>query len=266
MLLGASLASAQDLPPDANAGTPSSNAPPIVSAPLPTAAPPVPLPSPPPAPTQTPAISAAAATVAVAAPSADDHDRFIGHAAIGYLGVSALPIAASGTGTSVPQSGTVNAPVIGIRYWFGDSVGLDVGVGLGIQTGSEAPSSYGYAFHAGVPLALAHASHYVFEIVPEATVGFTTGTIISTSGSSDATVGGFLLKVGARAGAELHFGFIGIPQLALQAGIGLYLRRETISWSQNGVSSSGTSTLLTTSVNESPWGIFTDSLSALYYF
>jgi hypothetical protein len=217
-------------------------------------------------PTATPAAPVVSVTAVAAGPSVDEHDKFVGHAAIGYLGVSALPIAASGDGTSVPQSGTVNAPVVGIRYWFGDSVGLDAGVGLGIQTGSEAPSSYGFAFHAGVPLALAHASHYVFEIVPEATVGFTTGTITSTAGLGDATVGGFLLKVGARAGAELHFGFIGIPQLALQAGIGLYLRRETISWSQSGVSSTGTSTLVTTSVNDSPWGIFTDSLTALYYF
>ena len=34
---------------------------------------------------------------------------------------------------------------------------------------------------------------------------------------------GLLFNIGARVGAELHFGFIGVPELALQASIGVYL-------------------------------------------
>jgi hypothetical protein len=262
--LAARSASAQESP----AGTPGELSPPspapVVAPPPPPAPPSIAAPAPEPAPIETTTLHSAPPTGS--AEPADDHLKFVRHLAIGYQGVSALPIAASGGPTSLPQIGTVNAPVIGIRYWFRDAVGLDLGFGLAAQTGSEQPVSYGFAFHAGLPLALAHAAHYVFEVVPEATIGFTTGTITSTSGLGDATVGGFLLKAGARAGAEVHFGFIGIPQLALQASIGLYVRRETVSWSQGGVSTSGTSTLLTTSVNDAPWGIFTDTLSALYYF
>ena len=110
------------------------------------------------------------------------------------------------------------------------------------------------------------ASHYVFEVVPEALVGFTTGTIHGTAGVADQTIGGFLLNVGGRIGTEIHFGFIGIPQLALQGSIGIYFSHQSFSWSQSSNSASVQSNTLTTSVQASPWAIFTDNLSALYYF
>ena len=245
-----------DGPPPAAAPepTPTNPAPPIVIEPAPLAPPP-------------PAPAVTMTTTAV--PPAGDHQQFVGHFGVGYQGISSLPIAAGGAPGALPQLGTVSAPVIGIRYWFRESVGFDAGLGIGIQTGSAQPSAYGFALHTGLPIALAHGRHSVFEIIPEATVGFTTGTIAGQPGvgvGTNASVGGFLVRAGARAGAELHFGFIGLPELALQATVGLYWRTETFHWDQAGTSTSATSTLITTSVNDAPWGIFTDTVSALYYF
>jgi len=235
---------------------------------------------PPPAPdveATLPTAATRAAPSAKEAPSVD-HDLFVKHLAVGYFGVASLPIAASGMAGAPPQRGTVSAPVVGVRYWLRRNVGIDAGVGLGLLTGSQditqngssssggnGPSSFGFAAHAGVPIALAYATHYVFELVPEALVGFTTGTI-KNSGMTDQTVSGFRLDVGARAGAEIHFGFIGVPQLALQASIGLFFRRATYGWSQDNNSGSIASNSLTTSVQTEPWAIFVDNISALYYF
>jgi hypothetical protein len=194
----------------------------------------------------------------------------VGHWAVGYQGISSLPIATGCCDTNgLPQLGTVNAPVIGVRYWFRPTVGVDAGLGLGIQTGNAQPSAYGFALHGGLPIVLAHGRHTALELTPEATVGFTTGNIpASTSTSNNSgTAGGLLLRAGARIGAEVHFGFIGLPELALQATVGLYWRTQTWHLDQNGGASvSASSTLITTSVNDAPWGIFTDTISALYYF
>jgi hypothetical protein len=166
---------------------------------------------------------------------------------------------------SPPQAGSVSAPVIGVRYWFRDRLGVDAGLGFGALFGSQevnqnggsttsnTPSSFGIAFHAGLPIALLSVSHYVFEVVPEATVGFTNGTLRGMPTGPDQSVGGFRLDVGARVGSEIHFGFMGLPQVALEASLGLYFRRATFNWSQGGDSSSVTSNSLTTSVVGEPW-------------
>lgn len=201
----------------------------------------------------------------IASPTPDEHEQFVRHLAIGYLGISSLPIAAAGVPGAPPTTGSVNAPVIGVRYWLSSRVGIDAGFGLGLLTGTQQPTSFGLAVHGGLPLAITHTAHYALEIIPELTTGFTTGTI-ETPLEPNASVGGALFRVGARAGAEIHFGFIGIPQLALQATIGLYYSYQHISWTQGPNASSGNSSVLTTSVDGAPWAIFTNSITALYYF
>jgi len=63
--------------------------------------------------------------------------------------------------------------------------------------------------------------------VPEGTIAFANGTIKSppagTATVPDQELRGFKLDLGARAGAEIHFGFIGIPQLSLQVEAPLIL-------------------------------------------
>ncbi len=204
-----------------------------------------------------------------------DHDRFLGHLAVGYLGLSALPIAsAAGTlGT------TLSTPVIGVRYWLAHSIlGIDAGVGFSNTSGStsatngtttvstDKPSQTGFAFHGGVPLALATGRHYTFEVIPELNVGFTSATIKGTGGNPDTSLSGFRFDLGARVGGEIHFGFIGVPELALQASVGLFLSRQSVKSSAGPNSSSDGTWSIGTSLVNDPWQIFAGNVAALYYF
>jgi hypothetical protein len=194
-----------------------------------------------------------------------DHSLVVGHLGFGYLGRPGIAV-----GTTGPGNGTVSAPVIGVRYWFDQGMGLDLGVGLGVTggstTGGDPPSMWAFVVHGGLPLALASGRHYTFEIIPEANIGLGGGSAEVAPGV-DVSNKGFLLDVGARVGAEIQFGFIGLPELALQGSVGAMLSLTSQSTTPDGgakVSASQTS--FSTTVYNSPWGIFTNSLSALYYF
>lgn len=238
---------------------------------------------------QAPAQSTAATPIA-AKPEDDspDHERFIGHFAVGYFGISQIPIAtatAALPGATLPNgygAGSVTSPIIGARYWLRRGLGIDAGIGIGYTGGGtttvagnttttvSGPSAFGFALHAGVPFALAEGHHYVFEFVPETTFGFATGGVkgqaVGNQAGPDTSVNGVRFNLGARIGAELHFGFIGVPELALQASIGLYFQYGSYSAStaNNSISTNGTS--FATTVNGDPWAIFADTISALYYF
>ena len=196
---------------------------------------------------------------------------FIGHLGVTYFDVTDLPIANQFLGAGAPGPGaltssTVSAPVVGVRYWLNSRFGIDAGLGLGLAGGSDQAvaggtsttvsktSSTGFAFHGGVPIALAEGKHYAFLAIPEFTVG------------PNQDLSGFLFDLGARGGAEIYFGFIGIPQLALQATVGLSYRRSVYKWSSNGNSASDGTNTFGTQVNGAPWAIFKDGISATYYF
>jgi hypothetical protein len=89
------------------------------------------------------------------------------------------------------------------------------------------------------------------------------------------------MDLGSRVGAEVHLGFVGLPNLALQASVGLYLsmmkiRADGGSRAPDSSASPSderpkttyqqSSTTITTSVHGQPWGIFENSISARYYF
>jgi hypothetical protein len=173
-----------------------------------------------------------------------------------------------------------------MRNWLAEKIGLDLGIGFGMTSGStevvnggqsnttDQPTVLGAAFHGGVPLVFAHQKHYKFLLVPELNVGFAHATFSPTvppgaPAQPDTTHTGFLLDVGARIGAEIHFGFIGIPSLALQATVGAFVRREStkISTDANGGTQSAStgSTKFGTSVQSDPWALFANNISAIYY-
>lgn len=215
-----------------------------------------------------------------------DHEKVVGRFAVGYMGVTQLPIGGGTTAVGVRQD-TVAAPVIGIRYWINPRVGLDLGLGLGVTTSSgeveqantsttvDGPATVGAAFHGGVPIALTAGKHYTFQIVPELNVGVASRTDKFTGANAppDLKHTGSRIDVGARMGAEIHFGFIGVPELALQATVGLYFSRQA--WRNNqdagtGVPAPLSSTInassLSTNVQSDPWALFTNNIAALYYF
>jgi hypothetical protein len=230
---------------------------------------------------------------------APDHERVVGHFGITYFDIAALPIAnpvpaagtnapVVGTGTGTPiTSSTVSAPVVGVRYWLKPNLGIDVGMGLGIGgghlesvNGSATPSTdtkadkigtWGFALHGGLPIALYHGRHYSFLAIPGFTLGLTGGTFTPASGNGlpaapAQDLSGFLFDIGGQIGAEVHFGFIGIPELALQATVGLSYRRTTFKWKSDVNSASDATDSFGTNVQSNPWAIFTNNISATYYF
>ena len=230
----------------------------------------------------TPPVTATATAGGAKEDATPDHDKMVGRLAVGWFGIAQLPIgqvAPGGGGGFDVARDNVNAPVIGARYWLSRMLGIDAGLGLGTVGGShenvagtttttvDKASKLGFALHAGVPIAFAYGKHYVFELVPEATVGFANGTLKSAAPNApDTSLSGFRLDVGASVGAEIHFGFIGVPELALQGSVGLFVRRETFKVKNDQSSASDGTTTFATTVGADPWALFTNSISALYYF
>lgn len=209
----------------------------------------------------------------------DDHEAVIGHFGVGWFGVSNILVGFSLDGST--GSAVVAAPVLGIRYWLSELIGIDGGIGIGITgssasveaagmtTSSDGPSSFGLLLHGGVPLALTSGRHYAFIVVPEINVGFASVTRQMNMGGGMMTAvenTGFRFDIGARAGAEVQFGFIGVPDLALEASVGLYLTRIQARQEISGVTQRvGQTSLSTTQINN-PWDFFLTSVAARYYF
>ncbi|MFK7989079.1 MAG: hypothetical protein AB8I08_23880, partial [Sandaracinaceae bacterium] len=205
----------------------------------------------------------------------DDHESVIGRVGVGYMGATSVPIGSNGGGTLAADS--VTAPAIGIRYWVGEMVGVDVGLGLGYVGGNAdaggssfpADNAFALLIHAGLPLAIFHAEHYKFIVVPEVNLGFSTGTAFGGDPDQDRGRNGFLFQVGGRLGTEIHFGFMDIPQLSLQASVGIYFDYTSAGLGGNraGAQASSLNAFgLGTTVQGEPWDIFLGSLTALYYF
>ncbi|HET9958718.1 MAG TPA: hypothetical protein VFQ61_29700 [Polyangiaceae bacterium] len=199
-----------------------------------------------------------------------DHSLVVGHLGVGYLGRSQIQVGAPG---GPGGSAAVAAPIIGVRYWMDPTLGIDVGLGFGFDGGSntnagvdtDQPSHWAFLLHGGVPLALAAGRHYTFEIVPEANVGFGGGS--ATVNGVDISNKGFMLDLGARVGSEIQFGFMGIPELALQASVGaLFATSSASSTPDGGGKVSQSQTSFRTTVYNSPWAIFSSNVAALYYF
>ena len=216
-----------------------------------------------------------------------DHDQVVGRLAVGYFGITNVGAGAGGGAGSndSPYAVTGFAPVVGVRYWLSPLLGLDLGVGLSIVGGSlsnqtppaaevdaDRNSFTGFILHGGVPLNLASVDHFSFQVIPEANVGFT-GAGSDPNGDADGDIShsGFHFDVGARVGAEIHFGFIKLPQLSLVGSVGLALDVESGSSTDStpaagDIETKSSRTELHTTVGANPWAIFTNQVAAFYYF
>lgn len=213
---------------------------------------------------------------------AGDHASAVGHLGVGWFGVGGVAL-----GPDAASGFTVSTPAVGIRYWLSNGIGLDLALGFGYTSVSgtrDAPTSGGgvtdipgasgfaLAIHGGIPVSLYSGQHYSFQLVPEVDLGFGSGTIYGATANEDQTLGGFLFSLGARVGAEVHFGFIGIPELALQGTVGLSFAFHSGSLENDFGNPDGStitsvsSIALATTVQEEPWDLFTGSIRAIYYW
>jgi hypothetical protein len=236
-------------------------------------------------------VSLPGAAPAVAVVGGSDHDQMAGRLAVGYFGITeagagaAIGAAAPGFNSS-PYSFTGAAPVVGVRYWLDSMIGIDVGIGFGMLGGSvtanEPPtpeaevdrdSFTAFTLHAGVPLSLASSQHFSWQVIPEINFGFASVGQDPNfeAGEGDISHSGLHLDIGARAGAEIHFGFMGVPQLSLQGSVGLaFAYDKGSSTDSQGAAAdreySHGRTSLQTSAGTNPWAIFTNGIAAFYYF
>jgi hypothetical protein len=203
-----------------------------------------------------------------------DHSAVVGRLGVGFFGVMTLPLLDPSAMAVTNQD--LSAPTIGARYWLSESLGIEAALGLAIGSGSFEPpaggttstSSFGFALHGGVPIVLAHSGHFVFEVVPVLNFGIASGSIEVPVGMMTNTtdVSGMLVEVGAKVGAEIHFGFIDLPDLSLQGTVGLTIRHESRSIEPMAGGATDTSqTTVSTGVDGEPWDIFTGNIAAIYY-
>jgi hypothetical protein len=238
-----------------------------------------------PAPAAAPAVAPAVAPAE--APKEEyvsDHKRVVGHLGIGWYGVSNLPLAVAqpgGTQASpiVDYGGkeALSAPAIGIRYWFVERFAIDAAIGLHVSSGSaEADNTsidkqgrFGMLFHAGLPISLYSGKHVSWEILPELNVGFATSEVAPAAtgptAPPPAELSGFRLDVGARTGLEVHFGFMGLPELALEGTVGIFLTSQRVSAEVGSKSIAESDLLVSTSSFAAPWDIFRSVVYARYY-
>jgi hypothetical protein len=223
-------------------------------------------------------LAAASASAQQAAPAASgtDHSAVVGHWGATWFAPVSLATLNAGAQNANQLVGATSVTPIGARYWANAGMGYDLGVGLlfaggssetkqgGTTTTTDSPSAFGLVLHGGLPLALSTGKHYTFLVIPEANLGFASSSV--KQGNNDISVSGFHLDLGARAGAEIHFGFMDIPQLSLQATVGAALAFDRAGQKVGDNEGSLSATTLTTSVQNEPWSIFRSNVAAVYYF
>ncbi len=229
-----------------------------------------------------------------------DHDEATGSFGAGFLGTRFVPVAqpASVGAVSFDKDGSATltivademvVPLFGGRYWLTKTVGVELGVGFNVHSGSvtrkipnpdvnlsrsteiEAPSTKAFAGRLAVPLSVYATSHLNVMLIPELDVGFSSTSIetfdVSTTGEPlDLELSGFVFGLGGRVGAELSFGFIDVPQLSLQSSWGLRFESRKRSGKIVDAEMALSETAVGTSWHGGPWDILVGSLGVLYYF
>ena len=226
-----------------------------------------------------------------------DHERHIGRFLLAFHGTRVIPAVATG-GSSVSIDGTGSAtltiapdeaivPLFGIRYWATNTVGLDIGVGAGFETGSftrmipnpdpaldrtsEGASARrtNIAGRLAAPISVRSGKHYNLMFIPEFSFGYSRTLLPafheSTTGQAlDLRVSGFVLSAGAQLGHELSFGFLGAPQVSLQTAWGLRVESRKRSGKIGDAEATLSDLGIGTSFHGEPWQWLTGSISLFY--
>lgn len=186
---------------------------------------------------------------------------------VGYAGISQIPIGA--------PAQNLTAPAIGVRIWLNRTTGVDLALGLGWTDGSSKSGNvetnfnavWGFILQGGVPIALSTHKHVSFQIIPYTAIAHGETTLAGGGfNNPSTTLSGTRFDLGVRTGLEIFWGFIGLPQLSLSATVGAAFELRKVS-SENRVFSESTTTYgFSTTVQSTPWDIFTGNVAARYYF
>lgn len=225
--------------------------------------------------------SRAAVPAATGSQTSSDGERAMGGWALVVFNTQ--PFEFPNTGGAPPLPLTVYT--VGLRHWTTRSLGpfrnwgLDFGVGLaytgskvtqpqtGVLVTTDGPSTSGFGFHFGLPLAVAHHRHATFELVPELDLIHAREKLPPTTAGGDSTeYSGWSFRLGVRAGFEIFFGFIGIPELAVEASLGATLSYDSASSTTGPIERSTREWGFATLRGNEPWSIFTGSVAAMYHF
>jgi hypothetical protein len=169
-----------------------------------------------------------------------DHSVVVGHLGLRYFGSADVAALGFNNGMIV-QGGTQAIHTVGMRYWLNGSLGIEAGLGIGFssgsttltsqtggmqtQTQSDQPNFFGIGLQVGLPIMVAEAKHLAIHVDPYLFLRYGTSGITTGSGDStrDNSLNAIQFGLGANAVAELQFGFLGLPQLGLQAQFGFGL-------------------------------------------
>lgn len=211
-----------------------------------------------------------------AAKSASDHDSVVHRIGFGWYGTRNVPMPSDGGSDGIPT------PLVGIRYWVNSLVGLDFAAGTMLTSGETKSKANGATsstydttasslmLHAGVPLSFFHSEHHSIELIPQFEFGYAEGTMKppspNTANVLKRTGTGLLVQGGVAVGAEVHFGFMGLPHLALDASLGVFFSHEYSKGEVGTASQEHTRFLLSTSNVNNPWDFFRSNIGARYYF
>jgi len=179
---------------------------------------------------------------------------------------------------------TIDVYTVGVRHWMPGAPGgplkgwaIDAGLGLGWNhrkhrdstvggTPTLEASGFGLGLHGGLPLALARTRHVTFLVIPELDLLYASGTT-EAPGAPPAVLktdwSGFGLDLGARAGFELHFGFIGAPELSVEGSLGVAFRYTETTRKPPGAEFTDSAWRLGT---DRPTGLVVGNVAVLYYF
>jgi hypothetical protein len=210
-----------------------------------------------------------------------DHEKVVGGWGVGLL--SAVELQPLLPGPAYPEQSLVVA-ILGARGWLSEGFGFEVGLGFNTRNGTRAddvegredvpePTTWGLALHLGVPLSLYDDDHYQFLLLPELNFGVAMGKTEddpNVNGDQAVRQRARLVGGGLRAGAEVQFGMIGLPMLALTGTVGVRLNYQdaSVEAAENGivVTRIRRGFEASTSSFNDPWDIFVSSIAALYYF
>lgn len=228
-----------------------------------------------------------------------DHESRVGRVALAYLGTRVVPsVALDGNTVSIDSTGSATltiapdenvVPMFGLRYWMTKRFGVDLGLGLGVGSGTfkrvvpnpdpaldrleegDASERLSFAGRAATPISMHSGRHYNLVLIPELDLAYSRATLpafrASTTGDAlDLRLTGFGFGAGLRVGGELSFGFWDVPQLSLQASWGLRLETAKRTGKIGDAEASLSGTSFGTSASSDPWQLLSGGFALFYGF